>query len=124
MKRITQLLIAAMMLIVPAIMASGSAITSEDHISAVVSDSKFSNPGDTVRLHYGMPSSVKDAFCVNNVVPVYRMGKGYYYSKAEVGTIRVTKDLGNRYVEGVVVNGTLRPGDVAMKASSECKLGS
>jgi hypothetical protein len=50
------------------------------------------------------------------------MGEGYYYIKAEVGTIRITKDLGNRYVEGVVVNGTLRPGDVAMKATSECKL--
>ncbi len=121
MNRIARLFIAFLMLTVPAITASG-ALRSEDHIRAVVRDSRFASTGDTVRLFYGMPSSVKDAFCVNSVVPVYRMGKGYYYIKSEVGTIRITKDLGNRYVEGVVVDGSLRPGDVAMKATSECKL--
>jgi len=122
MKRVMQVILTIVVLLVPGMLATGSVFQADDHIRAVVRGSSFATSGTAVQLFYGMDKSVKDSFCENSIVPVYRKGLGYYYSKAEVGKIKVTKNLNDRYIEGVVVEGTLRPGDIAMEARSECQL--
>ena len=68
----------------------------------------------------------KEEFCLNAVVPVYRY-EGRHSSigstgivRNEVGKIRITKDLGEYYVEGVVVEGSMKSGDVAVQPQSGC----
>lgn len=120
MLRIKQLVLVLMMLSIPVIISACATVRPDDQVRAVVRDGRFAKPGDTVHLFYGMSKEAKEEFCLDAVVPVYRMGKGYYRSKTEVGKIKVTKDLGEHYIEAVVTEGELRPGDIAMHAHSEC----
>jgi len=126
MKKILHVMIVMAILTVPGMMANGSLFQSEDHIRAEVRGSKFANPGDTVRLFYGMDKSVKDVFCVNSIVPVYRVPvystEAYPSPRPEVGKIKITKNLHGRFVEGVVVEGKLMADDLAMEATSECQI--
>jgi hypothetical protein len=86
----------------------------------------FAKTGDTVQLFHGGSKLAKEEFCLNAVVPVYRY-EGRYSSigstgliRNEVGKIKITKDLGEYYVEGVVVEGNIKSGDVAVQPKSGC----
>jgi hypothetical protein len=86
----------------------------------------FAKTGDTVQLFHGGSKLAKEEFCLNAVVPVYRY-EGRYSSigstgliRNEVGKIKITKDLGEYYVEGVVVEGNIKSGDVAVQTQTGC----
>lgn len=86
----------------------------------------FASPGDTVHLFHGGSKPAREEFCLNAVIPVYRY-EGRYSSigstglvRKEVGKIRISKDLGGYYVEGVVVEGSIKSGDVAQQPQSGC----
>lgn len=89
---------------------------------AVVRVAEIAEVGDTVHLYYAKSKKAKEEFCPEAVVPVYRMGEGYYLSKTEVGKIRVTKELGERHIEAEVIEGSVMAGDIAMQPNSECLL--
>lgn len=120
MSRMNQFIMVITMLSLSVLISSCASIHSEDRIRAKVVDGKFAKPGDTVHLFYGMSKKAKEEFCLDAVVPVYRTGKGYYVNRSEVGKIKVTKELGDRYIEAVVVEGEIRSGDLAMQPNSEC----
>lgn len=120
MNRMKQLIMVIAILALPVLMSACATIQREDRIRAKVTDATFAKPGDTVHLFYGMSKQAKEEFCLDAVVPVYRMGKGYYMIKSEVGKIKVTKELGDHYIEAVVTEGEIRPGDIAMQPNSEC----
>jgi hypothetical protein len=91
-----------------------------------VQNAVFANTGDTVTLFHGGSKLAREEFCLNAVVPVYRFG-GRHSSigstgldRKEVGKIKVTKDLGEYYVEAVVVEGSIKSGDVAVQPQSGC----
>jgi hypothetical protein len=104
----------------PGLVPACATVQPDDRIRAEVRDGSFAKPGDTVHLFYGMSKQVREEFSQNAVVPVYRMDKGYYLNKSEVGKIKVTKELGDHYIEAVVAEGEIRPSDIAMQANSEC----
>ena len=85
----------------------------------------FAKQGDPVYLFHGGSKPAREEFCVNSVVPVYRFD-GRYSSgstgvvRNQAGKIRITKDLGEYYSEGVVVDGTIKKGDVAVQPQSGC----
>jgi len=120
MNRMRQLVMVFAMISMPVFISACGTLQPDDRIRAVVRDGHFAKPGDTVHLFYGMSKQAKEEFCPDAVVPVYRMGRGYYVSKSEVGKIKVIKDLGEHYIEAVVAEGEIRPGDIAMQANSEC----
>lgn len=120
MNRVKLLITFIAMLTMPAFILACATVQPTDRIRAVVRDGAFAKAGDTVHLFYGMSIKAKEEFCLHSIVPVYRMGEGYVVSKTEVGKIKVTKDLGDHYIEAVVVEGTVRPGDIAMQSNSEC----
>jgi len=120
MSRMKQFIMVITMLSLTVLLSSCATFQSEDRIRAKIMDGSFAKKGDTVHLFYGMSKKAKEEFCLDAVVPVYRMGKGYYIIKSEVGKIKVTKDLGDRYIEAIVVEGEIRPGDIAMQPNSEC----
>ncbi|MCM2357865.1 MAG: hypothetical protein NDI77_06930 [Geobacteraceae bacterium] len=91
-----------------------------------VQNAVFAKTGDTVHLFHGGSKLAREEFCLNAVVPVYRY-EGRYSSlgstgliRNEVGKIKITKDLGEYYVEGVVVEGSMKSGDVAVQPQSGC----
>jgi hypothetical protein len=51
----------------------------DDRIRDEVRGEGFAKPGETVHLFYGMSKQAKEEFCQNALVPVFRMGKGYYF---------------------------------------------
>lgn len=99
-------------------------IQPSDTVRAQVRDGAVAGKGDTVHLFYGMSKTAKEQFCIDAEVPVYRLSGSatgpIYGSKTEVGRIKVTKDLGEHYIEAVVLEGTIRDGDIAMLSHSEC----
>jgi hypothetical protein len=120
MNGLRRLIMVITLLSLSGLISACATVRPDDTVRAKVSDAAFAKPGDTIHLFYGMSKMAKEEFCPNAVVPVYRMGKGYYVSKEEVGKVKVTKDLGAHYLEGVVVEGEIRSGDIAMQAHSEC----
>ena len=120
MNRAKQIIMVITMCSLSVPLFSCATIQSDYAVRAKVVDGKFAKKGDTVHLFYGMSKKAKEEFCLDAVVPVYRLGTGYYVSKDEVGKIKVTKELGDRYIEAVVVEGEIRSGDLAMQPNSEC----
>ncbi len=90
------------------------------HPRAQVRETIFAKPGDTIHLFYGRSRLAKQEFCVDAVVPVYRYPDPFVDKKSEVGKIRITKGLGDHYLEGVVVEGAITTGDIAVQPTSEC----
>ena len=91
-----------------------------------VQNAVFAKTGDTVTLFHGGSKLAKEEFCLNAVVPVYRYDSRYStigstgVQRNEVGKIKITKELGEYYVEGVVVEGNIKSGDVAVQPQSGC----
>ena len=86
----------------------------------------FAKTGDAVQLFHGGSKLAREEFCINAVVPIYRY-EGRYSTvgstgiqRQEVGKIKITKDLGGYYVEGVVVEGSIKNGDIAVQPQSGC----
>lgn len=75
--------------------------------------------GGSVRLFHGGTAEAKKVFCKDETVPVYRYS-GRYMQTKEVGKVKIGAFVGDHYVDGVVVEGEVAPGDVAMKGNAAC----
>lgn len=100
--------------------------TAPSEVPVQVRDAASAKQGDPVYLFHGGSRQAKEEFCVNSVVPVYRY-EGRHSTigatgavRNQVGKIRITKDLGQYYVEGVVLEGDIKKGDVAVQSQSGC----
>jgi len=85
--------------------------------------------GKKVHLFHSGTELVKKEVCLGDVIPVYRetaVGyktiKGADQAKAlkEVGKVKVLSYAGDHYFEAEVVEGEVRPGDVAKKEAAYC----
>ena len=100
--------------------------TAPAEVPVQVKDAASARQGEPVYLFHGGSKAAKEEFCVNSVVPVYRY-EGRHSTvgatgvvRNEVGKIRITKDLGDYYAQGVVVEGNMRNGDVAVQPRTGC----
>jgi hypothetical protein len=124
MNRVKRLVIGTAMLAL--VLLVFACATVPPQVPVQVQNVLFAKTGDTVQLFHGGSKLAKEEFCVNAVVPVYRY-EGRYSSigstglaRNEVGKIKITKDLGGYYVEGVIVEGSIQNGDVAVQPQSGC----
>ncbi len=76
--------------------------------------------GETVRLFSGGTTEAKALFCVGETVSVYRAQDGEQLRYLEVGKIKILRPVGEHYLEGVVVEGSVKEGDLARKAIAAC----
>ncbi len=77
--------------------------------------------GKIVRLFHSGTQDVKKVICIGDVIPVYREVYAYgAIKRTEVGRIKVLSYLGEHYLEAEIVEGKIRRGDVAQKASAAC----
>jgi hypothetical protein len=77
--------------------------------------------GETVRLFHGGTKEAKEAFCLNETVPVYRQSyERYSRELKEVGKVKITQYSGEHYFDAEVVEGEVREGDIAKKPSAAC----
>lgn len=77
------------------------------------------SPDGTVRLFHGGTEEAKKLFCKGETVTIYR-NYGRYEQTKEVGKVKLGEFVGTHYIDGVVVEGEIKPGDVAMKGSAAC----
>jgi hypothetical protein len=89
---------------------------------AQVKTAALAKTGDTVQLFYGGNKLAKDEFCVNAIVPVYRYFPPYasVTQRTEVGKVKITGFEGDHYLQAVVLEGTVKSGDIAALPKSEC----
>ena len=89
---------------------------------AQVETAGVARTGDTIQLFYGASQQNRGEFCLDAVVLVYHPDDLYYgyEHKSEVGKIKITKVVGEHYLEAVVVDGTVRDGDFALQTSTAC----
>jgi hypothetical protein len=116
MNSVKQFIIGITMLSLPGLMLACTTV----HPHGQVRDAIVAKTGDTIHLFYGGIKQAKQDFCLDAVVPVYRYQNPFVDSKTEVGKIRITKGLGEHYIEGVVVEGRIMTGDIAVQPTSEC----
>jgi len=124
MNRVKRLTMVSAMLALFLVMSSCATVPPQ--VPVQVTNAAFAKTGDTVTLFHGGSKLAREEFCLNATVPVYRY-EGTTPSlgntgvnRTEVGKIKITKDLGEYYVEGVVVEGSIKSGDVAVQAQSGC----
>lgn len=76
--------------------------------------------GERVRLFYGGTQEAKDIFCKGETVSVYREDPRDPKQVVEVGKVNILGSLGDQYLEGLVVEGKIKEGDLAKKAIAAC----
>ncbi len=74
--------------------------------------------GQTVRLFHGGTEEAKKLFCKDETVPIYRYDRNR--QKTQVGKVKLGVFVGREYIDGVVVEGEVRRGDMAIKGSAAC----
>lgn len=77
--------------------------------------------GDKLHLFHSGTADVRKEICLQDVLPVYRerMTGGHTTIK-EVGKVKVLNYVGDHYFEAQVVEGEVKVGDVAKKATASC----
>ncbi|HET6420094.1 MAG TPA: hypothetical protein VFG19_08050 [Geobacteraceae bacterium] len=78
--------------------------------------------GDKVRLYYGGPQDAKEMFCIGETVSVFRAYPQDRLRYIEVGKVRITGSIDRSHMEGVVVEGKVKEGDLARKSIAACKV--
>jgi hypothetical protein len=76
--------------------------------------------GDKVRLFYGGTQEAKDIFCKGETVSIFRASPHEPRRYYEVGKVRIIRTIDNHYLEGTVVGGTVKTGDLARKGIAAC----
>ena len=124
MNRMKHVIAGIVMVILPVLISA--CVTVPPQVPVQVKNTVIAKTGDAVQLFHGGSKLAKEEFCVNAVIPVFRY-EGRHSSigstglqRKEVGKIRITKDLGEFYVEGVVVEGSITNGDIAVQPQSGC----
>ena len=116
MNRVKQFVMGITLLSLPGLMSACTTVLPRGQVRDVV----VARPGDTIHLFYGGSKQARQEFCLDAVVPVYRYKNPFVDSKIEAGKIKITKGLGEHYIEGVVVEGMIMTGDIAVQPTSEC----
>jgi hypothetical protein len=78
--------------------------------------------GDKVRLYYDGPQEAKEMFCSGETVSVYRVYPGERLRYVEVGKVRIVGPIDKNHLEGVVVEGKVKEGDLARKSIAACRV--
>jgi|GEM_PF-524098 len=78
----------------------------------------FMEVGTTAYLFHSGTAVVKNAIAVNDILTVYREEKSG--DMKEVGKIKVLSFMGENYINGEVVEGEIKSGDIAKKGSVSC----
>lgn len=124
MNRVKRVIAGMVLVILPVLMSA--CVTVPPQVQVQVRNTVIAKTGDTVQLFHGGSKLAKEEFCVNAVIPVFRY-EGRHSSigstglqRKEVGKIKITKDVGEFYVEGVVVEGNITNGDIAVQPQSGC----
>ncbi len=77
--------------------------------------------GNKVHMFHSGTADVKKEICINDVIPVYReMQLGGSFKSKEVGKVKVLSYVGEHYFEAQVVEGEIKPGDIAKKETASC----
>ncbi len=97
--------------------------TPEVKSDAAVSSVGTSTIGDTVRLFHSGNEDIKKVFCVGDVIPVYREVAAIgVTNRTEVGKIKVLSYDGKESIIAQVVEGTVKPGNIAEKEATACMI--
>ena len=78
--------------------------------------------GDTVQLFYDGNQEAKNMFCLGETVSVYAASTQQQPKSIEVGKVRIVRAIDQHHLEGIVVEGKLKEGDIARKAIAACKI--
>ncbi|MGA2193518.1 MAG: hypothetical protein ABSG42_09125 [Nitrospirota bacterium] len=78
-----------------------------------------SRQGDTLVLSHDHARDAKGLFCAGETVKVYRFG-GRSEQGFVVGKVMIDKYISEREVQAHLVEGDVRPGDMAVKGSVAC----
>jgi hypothetical protein len=74
--------------------------------------------GQIVFLFHSGTEDVKRTIHVNNILVVYRISPSCEVKT--VGRIKVISNIGDTYLKGVVIEGEIRPNDIAKKGNVSC----
>ncbi len=79
--------------------------------------------GDKVRLFHSGNEDIQKIFCVGDVIPVYKEVFAYgVIKRIEVGKIKVFSYDGSQSIIAEVVEGTVKPGNIAEKEATACMI--
>lgn len=78
--------------------------------------------GDGVRLLYEGPQDAKAIFCKDEIISIFRADRKDPSGYVEVAKVRVVGAIDKQSLQGVVVDGKVRKGDVARKALAACRV--
>ncbi len=78
--------------------------------------------GDKVRLYYEGPQEAREMFCIGETVSVYRAYPQQRLRYVEVGKVRILKAMDKNHLEGEVVEGKVKEGDLARKSIAACRV--
>lgn len=76
--------------------------------------------GDKVHLFYGGTQKAQDIFCSGETVSVYRTNPQEHPRYIEVGKVRILRPVDDHYLDGIVVEGKVKVGDLARKGIAAC----
>jgi len=79
-----------------------------------------STAGAKVTLFYGGSREASAVFCPGETVPVYRQESRERLTYTEQGKVRITRVVDRNYLEGVVLEGEIKPGYLARKGDLGC----
>lgn len=126
MNGVTRLLMGFTMFLLVGLMAACASVQPSTPVKVEMNkhETAYSGgPGTTVYLFYGKSKQAKEEFCAGTIVPVYRLEGDWAatpVSRVQVGKVKVNKVLDDRYLEAVVLEGSMRAGDIAALDNSEC----
>ncbi len=110
--------IALAILITPATSFAARAIAGEPAPLPPIRATIVAEVGQTVRLFHGGTEEAKKLFCKDETVPIYRYDRNR--QKTQVGKVKLGVFVGQEFIDGVVVEGEVRRGDMAVKGSAAC----
>lgn len=115
MSSVKQLVVVIAMLLLAAFVSACATVNPQAQVETVT----LAKTGETVYLFHGGNKLAKEEFCLNDLVPVYRF---YYHfnnitQRSEEGMVKITGYEGDHFIKGVVVEGRIRNGDIAIKHS-------
>jgi hypothetical protein len=118
MNRVKRAVVGITMLALPVLIFACATVPSQSQVKTAV----LAKAGDTVQLFHGGNKLAKDEFCLNAIVTIYRYYPPYasVAQRSEVGKVKITGFVGDHYLEGVVIEGRIWNGDIAVQPNSEC----
>ncbi len=112
-----KLLLVPCMVVVTTLLFSGcSTLGTQPRIRADV----VMKQGEELWLFYGGTEEAKAVFCPGETVTVYRAYPQKRLRYLEVGTVKILRVIDRQYLAAEVLSGSVKDGDIAMKANASC----